>query len=97
MESSQESSTPIRQRTGGRRIVILIIGAIALYNSWLGWEIVLKGREMLNQAVTSTPLPEGQNIAPELAAKTINEGIMHIILTWVVFLLVYKFLPSTSD
>ncbi len=49
------------------------------------------GREAFVQAVTETPLPEGRNVALELAAQsTINEGFMLILLGWIAFLLVYK-------
>ncbi len=51
--------------------------------------ITLVGREAFVQGVTDTPLPEGWNVAVELAAQSsIHEGIMLIFVGSIVFLLV---------
>ena len=51
--------------------------------------ITLVGREAFVQGVTDTPLPEGWNVALELAAQSsIHEGIMLIFVGSIVFLLV---------
>lgn len=91
MEDSQVSSTSNRQRSVGQWVLILVVGVVAVLNTWRSWKVVLMGREAFVQAVTETPLSEGRNVALELAGQsTINEGFMLILLGWIAFLLVYK-------